>query len=271
MKKDPSLVVANWKMNPITLKEAERLTRSLHQGIDNFKKKDFSSSIELIVCPPSVYLSQIPQNKYFELGVQNTHWETRGPFTGEISCKMAEDLGCKYTIIGHSERRKYFGETDETINLKLKETLKTQLRPVVCVGESKEEREKNQTTKVIKSQLEKIFEKISVLSLPKIVIAYEPVWAISSMNNNSKSVADDPNDVMGIAILIKKVLADLYRSDVIDKVRIIYGGSVNDKNVQGFLEMGVIGGFLIGGASLSAFEFLPILRKIYQVKAESKI
>lgn len=262
MKNKPFLLVANWKMNPLTVREAERIARSLEQGISGMKKKDFNQIIELVLCPPAVFLGCFYESKYYKLGIQNVHWEPRGAYTGEMATRMAENLGCKYVILGHSERRKYFGETDQTINLKLRETLKGSLNPIVCVGETKEERDKNLTTKVIKDQLLKILDKVSILTLPKITIAYEPVWAISTMEGSTG--ADNPNDIMGIIILIRKVIGDIFRSDVTERVRIIYGGSVNPKNVDSSLNLDILDGFLVGGASISTYDFLPIIRKVYE-------
>jgi len=268
MKQKSLLIVANWKMNPLTFKEAERIIRGLNHGIKGMKKKNFPEKVQLVVCPPAVYLGNLPGDKLWRWGAQNTHWEMRGAYTGEISNRMIEDAGCEYVILGHSERRKYCGETDEIINLKLRSVLKNSLKPIVCIGETRAERDKNRTTRVIKKQLEIIFKNISILALPRITVAYEPVWAINSAQNSDTkkegdSLADDPNDVMGIIILIRKVLADMYRSDVAEKVRIIYGGSVNHHNIGSFLEVDIIEGFLVGTASISPFDFLPILRKAY--------
>ena len=131
MKTKSLLIVANWKMNPLTMKEAERIVKSLEQGIKAMNKKDFDEKIELVLCPPSIFLDRIPASKHYLLGAQNIHWEMRGAYTGETAIRMVEDAGCKYTIIGHSERRKFFGENDETTNLKLRSILKTSLRPIV--------------------------------------------------------------------------------------------------------------------------------------------
>lgn len=259
------LLAANWKMNPLTVKEAERIARSLEQGISGMKKKDFNQKIELVLCPPAIFLGCFMQGKYYKLGIQNIHGEPRGAYTGEIATRMAEDLGCKYVILGHSERRKYFGETDQSINLKLRGALKGSLNPIVCVGETKNERDKNQTTRIIKSQLERIFDKVSILALPRITIAYEPVWAISTAEGSNG--ADNPNDVMGITILIRKVIAEMYRSDVTERVRTIYGGSVNAKNIESFLDLDILDGFLVGGASISTFDFLPIIRRVYETRS----
>ncbi len=259
-----SLLVANWKMNPLTLKEAERIVRSLEHGIKSLGKKDFISKIDLALCPPSLYLGKLENSPLFRWGIQNVHWETRGPFTGEVSLKMAEDAGCRYAIIGHSERRRLFGETDAVINLKLRAAFATAVSPILCVGENKEERKKDQTSVVIRKQLAQALQKVSVLSLPKLTIAYEPVWAISDMSGITSTRADSPDDIMGISILIKKILTEFYHSDVTEKVRIIYGGSVNQKNIDQFIEVKMVDGFLVGGASLTVFDFLPIIRKVYE-------
>jgi len=268
MKSKPFLLAANWKMNPLTVKEAERIARGVEQGIKGINKKDFTQKIELVVFPPAVFLNCFWESRYFKRGIQNVHWEPRGAYTGEITTRMAEDSGCKYVIIGHSERRKYFGENDKIVNLKLRTVLKGSLNPIVCVGETKEERDSNQTIKVIKRQLANIFDKISVLTLPRITVAYEPVWAISSMDRSKKNLADDPDDVMGIVILIRKMLAQMFHSDVAERVRVIYGGSVTPKNTDDFLNLDILDGFLVGGASISMFDFLPIIRKVYDKQRE---
>ncbi len=266
MKKKEFMIAANWKMNPVTLKEAERMLDSLESGIERLKKKDFDSLVKLIVFPPAVYLGALNRRGSLDLGIQNIGWEWKGPFTGEISYPMAENLGCKHAIIGHSERRKFFGETDETVNLKLRTLLQGMLKPIVCIGETKEEREKNLTASTLKDQLKKIFDRVSILALPKITIAYEPIWAIGGMDKKGKSSPDSPDNIMGTAILIKKTLFEIYKSDVVSKVKILYGGSLDGKNVDEFLNIDLLDGFLVGGASLNTFEFLTIVRKAYESK-----
>jgi len=263
MQTKPLFIAANWKMNPLTLKEAQRNTRSLELGINGMRKKDFAEKVELVLCPPAIFLNGLPESRLWRYGAQNIHWEMRGAYTGETAMRMVEDAGAKYTILGHSERRKYFGETDETVNKKLLSLLNTSLKPIICVGETKEQRDKNQTTKVIYRQLESIFKNVSVQNLSRITVAYEPVWAISSQGNGAAGVADNPNDVMGIIILIRKALSEMYRSSMTEKIRIIYGGSVDLRNIDSFLEVEIIEGFLVGAASLSMFDFMPILRKAY--------
>lgn len=264
MNKREFVLAANWKMNPVTLKEAERMLDGVETGIARLGRQDCGTSLNVIVFPPAVYLGALEKRKTLPFGIQNIGWEWKGAYTGEISYPMAENVGCKYAIIGHSERRRMFGETDETVNLKLRSLLQGNLKPIVCVGETKEEKDKGLTAKVLKEQIRTAFEKVSVLALPKIMIAYEPVWAISSMEKGAKGEADSPDNVLSAAILIRKTLFEIYRSDVVSKVRILYGGSVNGKNVDGFISLDALDGLLIGGASLNVFEFLTIARKAYE-------
>lgn len=263
MNKNSFLVVANWKMNPITQREAGRLVASFESEITKIAGSDFLNKVEVVVCPPFPYLGKLGKSKYFKFGAQNIHWEPRGAFTGEVSIRMVEDLGTKFVIIGHSERRINFNETDKTVNLKVLSVLKSSLFPIICVGESLEERKKGQTTQVIAEQIKKALNKVSILNLPKITIAYEPIWAIST-SKNTLGFTENTNDIMGVSILIKKIIGEIYQKDVADRVRIIYGGSVNRNNIDSIVEIGNISGVLVGGASLSTFEFLPIIKKAYE-------
>lgn len=264
MNKKEFVLAANWKMNPVTLKEAERMLDGVETGVARLGRQDCGTSLNVIVFPPAVYLGALEKRKTIPFGIQNIGWEWKGAYTGEISYPMAENVGCKYAIIGHSERRRMFGETDETVNLKLRSLLQGSLKPIVCIGETKEEKDEGLTAKVLKEQIRTAFEKVSVLALPKIMIAYEPVWAISGMEKSAKSEADSPDNVMSAAILIRKTLFEIYRSDVVSKVKILYGGSVNGKNVDGFIALDALDGLLIGGASLNVFEFLTVARKAYE-------
>ena len=215
------LIIANWKCNPKTLAEAKKLFNGV---------KDTGA----IICPPFIYLSVF---NYKFLGAQNCHWEQSGPYTGEISPKMLKDLGCKYVIIGHSERRIYLQETDEMINKKLKAVLKTGLTPILCVGEKKGEKAEI----VVSNQLNKNLKGIAKKDLNKIIIAYEPVWAIGTGNFCS---ADKANKIREF---IKKKLNN----------KILYGGSVNSKIAGDYTEIG-FDGLLVGNASLDAKEFVKI-------------
>ncbi len=223
------LIIANWKMNPRSWKEAKRLFNA-------FKK------LKAVICPPFVYISKFKiQNSKLQLGAQNCHWEQSGAYTGEISPLMLRDLGCKYVIVGHSERRKHFRETDEMINKKLKAALKAGLRPILCIGENK-----NQDAKrVVNNQLKKDLKGIAEKDLKKIIIAYEPIWAISTSGGEYCS----PERA--------KRIMDFIRADFKNKV--IYGGSVDSKTIKGYIDAGFEGA-LVGGASLKAEEFIKIVK-----------
>lgn len=239
-------IIANWKMNPSSIKKAKMLFNSVKKGIKNIKNN------EIIVCPPFVYLSELKiKNKEskIKLGAQSCFWEKEGAFTGEISPAMLKDLGIKYVIIGHSERRKYFQETDETINKKLKAGLKMGLKLILCIGETEKERKMGKTFEVLENQLKKDFKDIQY-SKPFISnsfgLAYEPVWAIGTGN------ACLPDMAKEILLFLKKKLKH---------IPIFYGGSVNSQNARDYIKAG-FDGILIGGASLNSQEFIKIIKKI---------
>ena len=173
----PKYIVANWKMNPASFDKADSLIKTIKKGIKN------SDNLKIIICPPAVYLSKIKTNSSFELGIQNIFWEDEGAYTGEISAVIAKNLKIKHTIIGHSERRKYLNETDEMVNLKIKSALKNNLSPILCVGETLKEKQKDRASEIITNQLKTAFRGISNLqsSYPNICIAYEPNWAIGTV------------------------------------------------------------------------------------------
>ena len=217
------IIIANWKCNPSTLAEAKKL-------FDKVKKT------KAIICPPFVYISEL---KSAGLGAQNCHYQQSGAWTGEVSPKMLKDLGVEYVIIGHSERRIHFKETDEMINKKLKAALKVGLIPVLCIGEKKGE----SAQKVIDSQLRKDLERITKKNLRKIIIAYEPVWAIGT---GDFCPADKAKKTLQF---IKTKLNN----------KILYGGSVNSKIAGNYTKVG-FDGLLVGGASLNAEEFIKIVK-----------
>ena len=245
------LIVANWKCNPTTLKEAKQLFNSLKRGLRNIKKAD------IVICPPFVYLQGFKiRDSRFNLGAQDCFWEEKGAFTGEISVKMLKDLKIKYVIIGHSERRQIFQETNEMIAKKLKKTLDFGLRPILCIGESQAQREKGETFKILEKQIRKGLEGISKSKIEKVVIAYEPIWAIGSGNPCL------PEDATTAALFIRKLIFQLFGKKNSARVPILYGGSVNSKNAEQYLQEEEINGLLIGGASLKPKEFLNIIRSI---------
>ncbi|MBZ9578409.1 triose-phosphate isomerase [Patescibacteria group bacterium] len=251
-----SLIVANWKMNPQSSAEAKRLFNSAKRGIKKIR------NVEVVICPPFTYLSSVQyQVSSIKLGGQNCFWKEAGPFTGEVSPKQLLNLGCKYAILGHSERRRYFGETDEIINRKIKAAISVKLNPIFCIGETKEEREKGQTQSILKSQIEKGLPKISKKEIKKITIAYEPVWAIGT----GKPCNVEEAQKMGL--LIRKMIVKKYSRGIAENLRIIYGGSVNSKNATDYVREANFQGLLVGGASLNPREFIKILRSVSRVKS----
>ena len=244
----PIFIIANWKMNPVSFGEADSLIKTIKKGI----KK--SNQVKIIICPPAVYLSKIRANSNFELGIQNIFWEDKGAYTGEISAVIAKSLKVRYTIIGHSERRKYLKETNEMINLKIQSALKNNLSLILCVGETSKEKQGDKTSEVIVSQLKLALEGIDKLQITnyKLQIAYEPIWAIGT---GETPLTDE---IMSANLLIKKTISSLYDRETAEKIPILYGGSVNSKNAYDLIEKTGMDGLLIGGASLNGSEFVRI-------------
>lgn len=247
------LIVANWKCNPMTQAEAKRLFNLVRRRVKNIK------NAEVVICSPFVYLSSFKfQASSFKLGAQNCFWEKGGAYTGEVSAKQLSNLGCKYVIIGHSERRRYFAETDEIINRKLKLALSAKLNPILCIGETKKEREQGKTERVFKKQLEGGLEKVSNsrFQVSRTCIAYEPAWAIGTGN------PCDAEEAQKMGLLIRKIITKLYNKAASKKVRILYGGSVNSKNAASYVKEVGLQGLLVGGASLNAKEFIKIVKEV---------
>lgn len=245
------LIVANWKMNPSTIAEAKKLFNSVKKGSKKVK------NVEVIICPPFPYISELKyQKSKLKLGGQNCFWQKTGPFTGEVSPSMLKDLGCQYVILGHSERRTNFFETDEIINKKIKAALLAKLNIIFCIGETREEREKEETKDILKSQIKKGLQEISKKEIGKITIAYEPVWAIGTGN------PCDPEEVQKMALLIRKIISEMYSPLLAKNLGVIYGGSVNSQNLSSFLRESKVNGFVLGGAFLDPKEFIKIIRII---------
>ncbi len=234
-------------MNPVTLAEAERLYKATAASALPLKK------VETIICPPAVFLSVLSKHKGARIGAQNIFTEQKGSFTGEISADMVAKLGAKYTIIGHSERRK-LGETDEVVNKKVLQALKSKLIPIICIGEHVRDEEGHYLT-ALKEQLEKGLKGVSRANLENILIAYEPVWAIGA------AAAMNARDVHETTIFIKKTLVDLYKmKNNRTHVPILYGGSVDPLNCLDILTHGDADGLLVGRQSLDAKGFSEILK-----------
>jgi len=250
------LIAGNWKMNT-TVEEAERLVYDMLDRLDGIK------GVEKVLCPPFVSLVAINmmlQGSSIKLGAQNMHFETKGAYTGEISPTMLSGL-CEFVILGHSERRWYFGETDEIVNKKAKTALGHGLKPILCVGERLEENEAGKTEEVIARQINQGLS--AVKPAPDIVIAYEPVWAIGTGKAASgKQAAATIN-------FIRNTLAKLWDKDIAQALRILYGGSVTSNNIAEFISQSEIDGALVGGASLKAEEFLSIVNQTTEIKGMS--
>lgn len=242
-------VAGNWKMN-LNRGEAVALAAGIAAGV-------VGDGVEVAVCPPPLYVDAVvgaTSASPVGVGVQNLYFEASGAFTGEISAPMAMDIGCRYAVLGHSERRTIFGETNQDVNKKLSATLAEGLVPIVCVGELLEERESGQTASVIKSQFEGSFDGISTEDMQKCVIAYEPVWAIGTGKVATPAQAEE------VHADLRKLIERRYNADTAAAVRIQYGGSVKPENAQELLSQANIDGALVGGASLKVDSFLAIVQ-----------
>jgi len=243
------IIAGNWKMNK-TSREARELAASLIPLVSVVKDR------EIVLGPPFTSLqavSEIIKGTNIALSAQNMHWEDKGALTGEISAEMLLDLGCQYVIIGHSERRQYFGETDETVNKKVKQALRKGLRPILCVGETLAEREGGKLQEIINRQITGGLNDIGAGDMKKIVIAYEPVWAIGTGKTATPEQANE------VHALIRQRVNALYREEIADGLRIQYGGSVTPENVSSLMAMPDIDGALVGGASLKPESFAALV------------
>ena len=247
------IIAGNWKMYK-TVSEAVSFVEELKRAEDAD-----GNAVEIVLCPPftALYpLAQALKGASIGLGAQNMHWEAEGAFTGEISPKMLKEAGCSHVIIGHSERRQFFGETDEKVNNKVKAALAVGLAPILCVGELLTEREAGLTEKVIKTQTEAGLAGLTGEQVSGLVIAYEPVWAIGT----GRTASDD--DAQQVNAYIRGLVGSLYGKTIADQVRIQYGGSVKPDNAAGLLGMPDIDGALVGGASLDVKNFCGIIKAI---------
>jgi triosephosphate isomerase len=248
------LIAGNWKMN-LTREEAKDLAQKIKDGIDPNLKH------EVLLAPSFTNLETVKKvikETKILLAAQNMFWEEKGAFTGEVSPIQLKDIGCNYVIIGHSERRNIFGETDEIINKKIKSALKNEINVIMCIGETLTERETGKTYEVLGKQLENGLKEIDKNSISKIVIAYEPVWAIGTGKTATPTQAEEAH------MFIREKIKDLYDRDISDKIRILYGGSVKAENIDDLMAQKNIDGVLVGGESLKADKFLRIIH--YQKK-----
>lgn len=251
MKIRTPLIAGNWKMH-LTINEAIELVKTIHYELKY-------SETEIVVAPPFTAINKIAEllkESFIGVAGQNLHWEEKGAFTGEVSASMLKDAGADYVIIGHSERRQYFGETDQTVNKKIKAALKHSLTPIVCVGETLEEREANKVAEIIKTQISAGLEALANEEAEKLVIAYEPVWAIGTGKTATAEQAEE------VHVMIRNLLNAQFNSTIAKKIKILYGGSVKPSNSKELLAYENIDGALVGGASLKAEDFIGIIKSI---------
>ena len=242
------IIAGNWKMNK-TPAEAVELVKGLIPLVKDAK-------CDVVVCPTAVCLpavAEVIKGTNIKLGAQNVHFAEKGAYTGELSADMLKAVGCEYVIVGHSERRQYFGETDKTVNLRATAAVKAGLTAIICVGEMKDERVDGYTDIIVTYQTKMALKGLTAEELDHVVIAYEPVWAIGT---GLTATDEQANETICV---IRKAIADVYGDDVAQKVRIQYGGSMKGSNVKGLMAQPEIDGGLIGGASLKAEDFAQVV------------
>ena len=247
------MIAGNWKMNE-TYTEGVVLAQGLAKEL-----ADGTGAVDVVVCPPAVDLKGVAEvieqeNAPFALGAQNVYWEESGAFTGETAPNMLTNIGATYCIIGHSERRGYFGETDEDINKKAKALMAHGIVPISCCGESLEVREAGKHVEFVVDQIKKDTEGLEITDPSKYVVAYEPIWAIGT---GKTATADDAQEGCGA---IRKTRADIFGKETADGIRVLYGGSAKPNNVAGFLEKEDVDGALVGGASLKVDSFAAMVK-----------
>jgi len=244
-------IAGNWKMN-LDIQLSEQLIKEI---LKNLNKEVFLKA-DVVVCPPFTSLLTVYnliKDSDIKLGAQNLHYENEGAFTGEISALMLKSVGCQYVILGHSERRQYFLESDKTVNLKIKKALEYSLNPIVCVGETLVQRESGIQESIVEEQVKNCLKEITSEQLKKIVIAYEPVWAIGTGHTATPAQANEMHKK------IRSVIEGLYSTECAKELKILYGGSVNEKNSADLFAQSDIDGGLIGGASLRSKSFTEII------------
>ncbi len=253
-------LAGNWKMHK-TIPEAVEMVKALKEESPQL------TDAELVVIPPYTMLSEVKkviEGSTIQLGAQNIFWEEKGAFTGEVSPPMLKDAGCQYVTIGHSERRQYFGETNETVNKKIKAALVHELTPIMCIGESLEEKEKGNTMDKVETQINSGLEGLGKDEIRRIVIAYEPIWAIGT------GVTATPSQAEEVHSFIRKKLTEKYGNEIASYAIILYGGSVKPANTYFILKENNINGALVGGASLEADSFIQITKEAIKAYKEKK-
>ncbi len=248
------MMAGNWKMNNTTA-EAVVLAQEISFRYD----ERWCQQMTVVVCPPFVDLKQVMSVFEFDkskiaVGAQNVYWEPKGAFTGEISVPMIKEIGCRYCIVGHSERRQLFGETNEDVSRKVKALLEGDIRPIVCVGESLAVRDEGSTEEYVTAEVRAAFAGLEAEAVHDCVVAYEPIWAIGTGRNAT------PEQAQEVCASIRATLAEMFGDETADEMRILYGGSMNPGNVEGLMAMPDIDGGLVGGASLDASSFEQLVK-----------
>ncbi|HHW17772.1 MAG TPA: triose-phosphate isomerase [Firmicutes bacterium] len=257
------LIAANWKMNK-TIGEALSFAGTFLDIL--YSQGGESFPVEIVICPPFTAVPALCATfagKNVSVGGQNLYWEEKGAFTGEISPVMLRDAGCKYVIVGHSERRRLFAENDEMVAKKVRSALDHGLRPIVCVGETLEERDEGRTFEVCEGQVRRDLSLVKAQEIPSIVIAYEPVWAIGT---GKEARPDDAGEVI---VHIRETVNQVFGPGTSQNLRVLYGGSVKSSNIRQFMLKEEIDGALVGGASLDPEEFFKIALESKKAKAKS--
>ncbi|MBN1270746.1 MAG: triose-phosphate isomerase [Candidatus Aminicenantes bacterium] len=254
------IIAGNWKLHK-TIPEALDLVKDIKKAASEVEKA------ELIVIPPFTALAPVRdvlEDSKIHVGAQNVYWEEKGAYTGEVSPSMLMDAGCRFVVIGHSERRQYFGETNETVNRKIKSALPHGLAAIMCIGETQEERESEKTTEKINRQLEEGLEGLTAGDLENVIIAYEPIWAIGT------GLTATPEQAEEVHAFIREFLVQNYGNDIASCAIILYGGSVKPANTYDLLAQKNINGALVGGASLDAESFIQIAKQGLKAYEEKK-
>lgn len=243
------IIAGNWKMFK-TIAQAVEFAKEINGNCE-------TENVDAVICAPFTMIQALKEelkDTHVKLGAQNFHYEDEGAFTGEISAKMLLEIGVEFVIIGHSERRQYFNETDETVNLKAKKAIKEGLTPIICVGESLEQREAGITQEIVKNQVLAAYKEISAVDAEKTVVAYEPIWAIGTGKTATSAQANE------VCMHIRQELENFYDKETARKIRIQYGGSVKPANVKEIMAQSDIDGALVGGASLVAEDYLKLIK-----------
>ncbi|MFH1191328.1 MAG: triose-phosphate isomerase [Candidatus Omnitrophota bacterium] len=250
-----TIIAGNWKMYK-TIKDGQELAVALKRELYKIE------NVDIVICPAYTllaYLADDLEDSNIVIGAQDIYWQEEGAFTGEVSAAMLKDAGCRYVIVGHSERRQFFGDTNETVNNKIKACLKYGLIPIICVGENLQERESENTFKVIQNHIQGSLADISAADIIKTVIAYEPVWAIGTGKTATSGQAQEVHKY------IRDLLRKMYGEEVASSIRIQYGGSVKPENITELISQPDVDGALVGGASLKADSFSAIVIKASEV------